>query len=112
MNALGKKKNRAGKEYKKILRVESKKYRNEFIDKLRSLKSSDPKAFWNVLNGKADTASASSMPSCEEFVEHFHDLNACNDEEEVIDNSDCVNDDLNRPFTEEEIIAELKILWS
>ena len=54
-------------------------YKKDFIAKLRSLKHSDPKSYWNLLN-KADIYSSQVMQkvSLETFAEHFKKLNLLN----------------------------------
>jgi hypothetical protein len=38
------------KEYRKTLQKQFKEFQKSFIDKLRSLRISDPKAYWNMIN--------------------------------------------------------------
>ena len=69
----------ASKVYKKCIKKQFSLYKKDFIDKLRSLKHSDPKSYWSLLN-KADNSRSQVMQkvSLETFAEHFKKLNLTN----------------------------------
>ena len=64
----------ASKTYKKCIDKQYNKYRKDLITKLRSLKSSDPKYYWSLLN-KADKVEILQKVSLETFANHFKKLN-------------------------------------
>ena len=63
---------RAHKEYKKVLNRKSRMHTKVFHERIRSLRSSDPRAYWRILNSnnrqKKHTVDAISHDL---FVEHF-----------------------------------------
>ena len=97
----------AFKEYKKTIKKECKSYHNEFVKTLRKLRSTDPKAYWNLLNKNKKNNSKTNYPTCSEFFEHFTKLQEC-DENDMDDSNEPLNEAsnefLNAPFTKEEVI--------
>ena len=69
----------ASKAYKKCINKQFNLYKKDFIAKLRSLKHSDPKSYWSLLN-KADNSRSQVMQkvSLESFADHFKKLNIAN----------------------------------
>ena len=103
-------KQQACKEYKKVIKRECKAYQKDFIKKLRTLKSSDPKAYWNILNQKSKLSSSTKLPSCTTFFDYFNNLqegdNVSNEDNTTISDdetsaTDVNNELLNAPFTRE-----------
>ena len=60
----------AFKQYKKVAKKAYSNYKNNYINKLRKLKSNNPKEFWKYLKTQNILPSA-KMPSCTEFFDHF-----------------------------------------
>ena len=73
---------RAHKEYKKVLNRKSRMHMKVFHERIRSLRSSDPRAYWRILNinnrQKKHTVDAISHDL---FVEHFEKLGNIPEEE-------------------------------
>ena len=65
----------ASKTYKKCINKQFNLYKKDFIAKLRSLKHSDPKSYWSLLN-KADNSSSQVMQkvSLETFCGAFQEI--------------------------------------
>lgn len=107
----------ASKAYKKCISKQFNDYKKTFINKLRSLKNADPKAYWKLLN-KADGRNANTIQkvSLETFAEHFRKLNTVSTE-----NSDSLpevdpakvseyNFELNAEITEQEVLKSINNL--
>ena len=77
----------ASRAYKRGINKQFSKYRRkDFIQKLRSLKTTDPKSYWSLLN-KANSSSQSKVlqkVSLDVFAEHFKTLNTTS---EINDNT-------------------------
>ena len=105
------------KAYKKCLSKHFKEYKNEFIKKLRSLKNSDPRAYWNLLN-KADRRNSSTIKnvSLDAFTDHFRKLNMVDTENDnLIPEVDPLkvsefNLELNAQITEQEVLKSINNL--
>ena len=106
-----------GKKYTKFIQAKAKKYQKEFNKKLRNLKSTNPKEFWNILNKSSEGKHTLAKISIESFAKHFQKLGETNtdfDDEPAfdprnIDHSN--NEELNKDFTVNEIkflISKLK----
>ena len=62
----------ACKAYKKCINKQFNEYKKTFINKLRSLKNADPKAYWKLLNKvNGSNASIIQKVSLESFAKHF-----------------------------------------
>ena len=104
----------ASKDYKKCINKHLNEYKKDFIKKLRSLKNSDPKAYWNLLNKSSGCSSnIAQKVSLDTFAEHFRKLNTIPTE-----NSDMIpevdpakvseyNLELNAEITEQEVLMSL-----
>lgn len=107
---------RCSKAYKKEINKKYNVYRKDFISKLRSLKTKDPKSYWSLLNKSTDAhKSTINKVSLETFYEHFKNLNNSVDDQEVfpfdIQNADANNNfELNKTFTEEDVSRAIKSL--
>ena len=107
----------ASKDYKKCLNKHLNEYKKDFIKKLRSLKSSYPKAYLNILNKSSGCSSnIAQKVSLDTFAEHFRKLNTISTE-----NSDMIpevdpakvseyNLELNAEITEQEVLMSLNKL--
>lgn len=107
----------ASKAYKKCINKQFNEYKKTFINKLRSLKKADPKAYWKLLN-KADGSYANTMQkvSLEAFAEHFKKLNTVPTENyDVLPTIDPAkvteyNFELNAEITEQEVLKSINNL--
>jgi len=102
-------------QYKKATKQAYKEYHEALTLKLRSLKSSKPKEYWDILNDGRKGNKNEVYPPAEELFEHFRDMNESPNLEQVPHleaeplnpkSSDCKppsNEPLNRPITSEEI---------
>ena len=76
------------------------------IKKIRGLKSTNPKAYWDIIKDKKDNKNISQI-SLEIFKKHFEKLNRCETENRQYITSECNNnnnEDINTDFT----LLELK----
>ena len=91
-----------------------KKFKNQTVSKLRSIKTSNPKEFWKIINS-ADKKS-SQVPPLDELHKFFKNLNSSDDNQMPLNEEhgrECmheINEELNQPILSEEISAELKKL--
>ena len=105
---------RAHKEYKKVLNRKSRMHTKVFHERIRSLRSSDPRAYWRILNSnnrqKKHTVDAISHDL---FVEHFQKLGNIPEEEfYTFDNETdiFVHDDLENDISADEVLKCIKKL--
>ena len=101
----------ASKAYKTCINKQFNLYKKDFIAKLRSLKHSDPKSYWSLLNKASNSRSKILQKvSLETFAEHFKKLNTANtadtDSTFQIDPSEVSehNFELNSAISEEEVL--------
>ena len=107
----------ASKAYKKCINKQFNLHKKDFIAKLRSLKHSDPKSYWSLLN-KADNSRSQVVQkvSLESFADHFKKLNIANttdtDSTFQIDPSKVSehNFELNSAISEDEVLKCLNHL--
>ena len=99
---------RAHKEYKKVINRKSRMHTTVFHERIRSLRSSDPRACWRILNSnnrqKKHTVDAISHDL---FVEHFEKLGNIPEEElHTFDNETdvFVHDDLENDISADEVL--------
>ena len=98
-----------GKKYAKFIQAKIKKYHKHLNKKLRNLKSTNPKEYWNILNKTTEGKQAIANISIDFFAEHFKKLGDQNtDKDEVpafypqnIDHS--INEELNKDFSVNEV---------
>ena len=97
--------------YKKLMKSKSKLYHKELIKKIRSLKNSSPKEYWNIINKSTESKQIISNISTQTFMEHFKKLGIAHQpmvgqggefDPRLINHS--VNDNLNVHFTTDEIV--------
>ena len=105
---------RAHKEYKKVINRKSRMHTKVFHERIRSLPSSDPRAYWRILNinnrQKKHTVDAISH---DVFVEHFEKLGNIPEEElHTFDNETdiFVHDDLENDISADEVLKCIKKL--
>ena len=105
----------ASKTHKKQLAKSYNKYRKDLTKKLRDLKSSNPKDYWNVINKKSNDGLVKA--SVEAFRKHFSKLNEAPDDHLIQDTGDHgdiltgqVNEMLNKPITSAEILKVIRKL--
>ena len=89
------------------------KYHKEFNKRLKNLKSSNPKEYWNILNKSTEGKQTVSKISIACFVEHFRKLGEThnNKDEDNFNPKDVdhsINEELNKDF----LVTEIKLLIS
>ena len=102
------------KEYKNTVRRRKRNFSHQLTEKLRNIKNSDPKLFWDLLN--SSSKDSGKYPSCKDFFEMFSNMgkgcggNTSSDQEvpNVSFNIDQGDPVLNGSITEEEIIRAVK----
>jgi exonuclease III len=107
----------ASKKYKAQINIEYNLYHKDLVEKIRKLKSNDPKEYWSLikdLENGSNCRDKCEVPM-ETLKEHFVKLNKGppnNVENEFITAVNNDNDDnfLNSPFTEKEILEAIKRL--
>ena len=102
------------KKYKNTLRNAFNAYQREFQDRIRNLKTTNWKEYWNIINGQSKSGQLPvNAPSINTFYEHLKKLNT-SDEADVAANIDFIdavhNDALNIPFTHAKIRAAIQSL--
>ena len=98
------------KKYKLEMRKARKEMQKNFEQKLRGLKSSNPKHYWNLLNSKNKKASK-NVPDINFFYEHFKFLNEESTYPEMqINNNTRSVLELDKEISEEEILQAVKSL--
>ena len=106
--------------YKKTLSSQQKRFKDNKISKLKSIKKNDPKEYWNIINSakKSDNVSA----SLKDFYTFFKNVNSPDSSNgtQSDDASESPNfnltpdiensNELNQPITESEIVSAGKSL--
>ena len=107
----------SSKSYKASLNKAFNKYQKDMQNKVRNLKSTDPKVYWQIINKSADDHTRQEVKkiSMQIFVEHFKKPNTNDskrDEGDVTDNTniDNLNVELNKPFEPDEVKKSIKKL--
>ena len=102
------------KSYKKELKHAKYVYFKETHEKLRALKTQNPREYWKLLNPKENRSNKCPI-DIETFKNHFQLLNE-KEQLHMLDNPDfsqfdlVQNDDLNKPILQEEVIRQIKKL--
>ena len=107
------------KEYKNKMASNFRRHKNENIQKLRNLKNSKPKEFWRIINS-IDKSKNKTAP-LQNLYEYFKKANAGNLNDKTEDdpsdeqffgtnNNSDMNESLNQPLTETEILKAVKCL--
>jgi len=99
-----------GKEYKMVTKHAYRAYHESLTHKLRVLKTSKPKEYWNILNCASKGQKESLNPPAEDLLKHFRDMNKTSNptsESPILSKGPIdlhpSNDILNRPIDTEEI---------
>ena len=104
------------RKYKKLVVKTKKKYAKKFHSEIRSLKSHNPREFWEIISTESTNSSGSSKIIFAEFVDHFREINndpLFNDvtsPPREISSDVSTNDAINHDFTIIEIKAAIKRL--
>lgn len=107
---------RSSKAYKKEINKQYNIYRKDFISKLKSLRTKDPKSYWSLLNkSSVNSKSVTSKIALETFYDHFKGLNTANNDQDDfnfnIENVDINNNfELNRAFSNDEVLHAIRSL--
>ena len=105
------------KNYKRTLTINNKRYTNDKIDKLRSLKTNNPREYWKIINSHKKSTEAQAPLS--DFYEFFKAMNESNENatedmnssDETDENiNDDIDNEINQPITESEILKNVKLL--
>jgi hypothetical protein len=103
------------KEYKKTLQKQFKDYQKSFISKLRGLRSTDPKAYWSLLNKNCESGKrVINDVAIDTFHEHFKKLNNPEVDPDTQTNFPLnlheYNSVINQKITEKEVLDAVKTL--
>ena len=108
---------KASKDYKRTLKNEYKLYYIDLNNKLQSLKSNNPKEYWNLLNKESGTTNNVNYTNIDisAFASHFKQLNMAHSDNESsfsfdVDSISENNSIINKEFTKAEVIREIKKL--
>ena len=104
------------KAYKRKIRSTSKKYYKSLNRKLRNLRSSNSKEFWDIINKECSDSTKDNNIALESFFEHFknlskddNDINADNNHEfDPRTVTHGLNEEINNLFTSDEIMKQIK----
>ena len=101
------------KDYKRVMNKNKKRFDQDRIDRIRNLKSTNTKDYWKLLiDGKRTPTQA----SLDDLFEHFKKVNNPNETDEhtetpiTDDEQETINEKINEPITESEIISAVKSL--
>lgn len=103
------------KQYKKFLEQRQVQFQIEIQEKIKNLKSSDPKAYWKLISGATSTSKKEGDISLNSFMEHFKKLSETEPSENNFDPRNInhsISEDLNSDFTFEEVKKIIKKLKS
>ena len=95
--------------YKKTPDKSLRTYRINMKNKLKRLRTSNPKDYWNILNSNRHSNDNKNTIDINSLFDYFKQLNSNGDEngeyklEDILPNMDSTNDELNSPITGEEI---------
>ena len=103
---------KAAKNYRKTVKKCKKEFDLDLANKLRNLKSKDPREFWNIINKHNNKNNDVNQPTCNEFLNMFKMFGegVTNDENEY--ETDVENPILNDPIIVQEVINAIKKLKS
>ena len=100
--------------YKKFIKKAQRKHNKELQKHIRNLKSSDPKAYWNILNKSKDSNKTMGNISLNVFMKHFKKLSSSpiqdTDNVKQTFTDESINVDINRLFSLDEILTVVKKL--
>lgn len=87
------------------------KYRKDLLNKLRNLRASDTREHWNILNNSNKTKKCSAdTDALYDFFKVLNDNEAAETCDNIIDQSDTVNELLNSHITREAIVNSINSL--
>ena len=104
------------KAYQREIRSKSTKYYKSLNRKLRKLRSSNSKEFWDIINKECSDSTKDNNIALESFFEHFKNLSK-NDNDIHEDNNNefdprtvthGLNEEINNLFTSDEIMKQIK----
>ena len=100
------------KKYKRTLTVINRKYKDNKIKELRSLKSTDPRKYWKIINSQNKTVN--DLASLDDL---YHFFKASNTQETYVNDGnvnyhDIANDETNEELNQTEILQAVKCLKS
>ena len=101
------------KEYKNVLKKQFNEYQKAFINKLRGLRTSDPKSYWSMLNRGCEKGKATQQKvAMNVFFDHFKNLNNIDNDVDIVlpDNVTEYNTVINENITEKEVLDAIKSL--
>ena len=102
------------KEYKCKISKSVKNFKNQRVQKLRNLKTSNPKEFWKIINS-VDKRSY-QMPPLDEMHNFFKNLNSDDNDQTILNEGNDseslneINEEINQPISNEEILQAVKNL--
>ena len=80
------------------------------MEKIRNLKSTNPKQYWKILNSNKQNKN-NTLPDLTSLYDHFKTLNKNSDNPEIsINNNTRSEPDLDKEFSDEEILQAIKTL--
>ena len=100
---LAKERKRAANEYRKTVRASERNCRQNFSQTIRSMKSTNPKAYWDIIN-KNNSNINLQMPDCNDFLEMFKNMGTDNLEG---DNHNILSDTVTEPTLDDPFLNEL-----
>ena len=100
------------KEFKKLVKQQEKMYYKNLNDKIRKLKSSNSKEYWDLLNKSIDGKKARVKFCLETFTEHFRSINKAKENGRVFESNqgDACNEELNAFFDTSFVRSVIKSL--
>ena len=85
-------------------------FQKSFEQKIRNLKSTNPKQYWKILNSNKQNKN-NTLPDIASLYDHFKTLNKNSDNPEIsINNNTRSEPDLDKEFSDEEILQAIKTL--
>ena len=73
------------KEYKNVLKKQLSEYQKAFLNKLRGLRTSDPKSYWSMLNRGCNKSKATQQKvTMNVFFYHFKNLNNIDNDVDIV----------------------------
>ena len=107
------------KQYKQTLNKNCKKFKNERIQKLRRIKTNDPKQYWKIINAERRPTQTSApltdlfnfyKESCKNDIDENTKDNILNSNIQADDPHRVTTEEINKPIAAEEILHTVKTL--
>ena len=97
--------NKLSRDFKKLLESRRKKHNSDLNKRIKNLRSTCPRDYWNIINGSVQGKKVESKISMEVFLEHFRDLSVTKPENDHDLPGDPIDPDplLNNPINVEEV---------